>query len=386
MAIISLGKIDKKMFSILIGCIFCFLSRSVSAFEATILFDHPIIVSFSIAIAKCFNIIPFIIIKLRSKKVHKSDNENNNKINKEVELYYIKTRIKNKVKYAYYLLISFVLFMMSILYSITQDMKANYWIWDIVFTTILSHLMLKFKLYKHHYLCIIMIILIGVIIDLIYENIQNDFSNNILSVLFKFLREVCICLFDVISKYVMDTKYCSVYELSFFTGVFDFILIGIFAIFDYYFLNIDDIGQFFKDLNGIEFLKLLGVMITQLGIDLCSLITERNYTACHIFIIYVFGQMVYYIDNSWKSLIIFICFFFILIISLIFNEIIELNFCGLSDNIKRNIINRGELEDYNIEQIEHNYLIDVGCENYAINSSELGKIDNDTNTDINSQL
>ena len=224
-------------------------------------------------------------------------------------------------------------------------MKANYWIWDILFTTILSHLMLKFKLYKHHYLCIIMIILIGVIIDLIYENIQNDFSNNILSVLFKFLREVCICLFDVISKYVMDTKYCSVYELSFFTGVFDFILIGIFAIFDYYFFELDDLGQYFNNLNGIETIKLLAFMISQLGIDLCCFITEKNYTPCHIFIIYVFGQLVYYINFSLKSLIIFICFFLILIFSLIFNEIIELNFYGLSDNIKRNIINRGELEE-----------------------------------------
>ena len=384
MAIISLGKIDKKMFSILMGCIFCFLSRSVSAFEATILFDHPIIVSFSIAIAKCFNIIPFIIIKLRSKKVHKSDNENNNKINKEVELYYIKTRIKNKVKYAYYLLISFILFMISILYSITQGMKANYWIWDIVFTTILSHLMLKFKLYKHHYLCIIMIILIGVIIDLIYENIQNDFSNNILSVLFKFLREVCICLFDVISKYVMDTKYCSVYELSFFTGVFDFILIGIFAIFDYYFFELDDLGQYFNNLNGIETIKLLAFMISQLGIDLCCFITEKNYTPCHIFIIYVFGQLVYYINFSLKSLIIFICFFLILIFALIFNEIIELNFYGLSDNIKRNIINRGENEDHNIELIEQKYLIDIDNDNYIIDSSKLEKTDtdNDFNDDI----
>ena len=384
MAIISLGKIDKKMISILMGCIFCFLSRSVSAFEATILFDHPIIVSFSIAIAKCFNIIPFIIIKLRSKKVHKSDNENNNKINKEVELYYIKTRIKNKVKYAYYLLISFVLFMMSILYSITQDMKANYWIWDIVFTTILSHLMLKFKLYKHHYLCIIMIILIGVIIDLIYENIQNDFSNNILSVLFKFLREVCICLFDVISKYVMDTKYCSVYELSFFTGVFDFILIGIFAIFDYYFFKLDNLGQYFNNLNRIEIINLLAFMFSQLGIELCLLFTEKNYTPCHIFIIYVFGQLAYYINFSLKSLVIFICFFLILIFSLIFNEIIELNFCGLSDNIKRNIINRGEYEDHNIELIELNNSIDIDNGNYVVDSSKLEKTftDNDFNDDI----
>ena len=55
---------------------------------------------------------------------------------------------------------------------------------------------------------------------------------------------------------------------------------------------------------------------------------------------------------------------FILFISLIFNEIIEINFLGLSDNTKKNIIVRSETEDKNLEK------------NYTMNSiDENGEIE-----------
>jgi len=66
----------------------------------------------------------------------------------------------------------------------------------------------------------------------------------------------------------------------------------------------------------------------------------------------IFGQIAYYIDFSVKSIPILICLIFILFVSLIFNEIIEFNFCGLSDNTRKNIILRS-----NSEEIDSNYNI-----------------------------
>ena len=91
-------------------------------------------------------------------------------------------------------------------------------------------------------------------------------------------------------------------------------------------------------------------MTTQLVLYLCTLITNKNYTPCHIFIIFVFGQLAYYIDFSKNSIIVIICLIFILFFSLIFNEIIEINICGLSDNTKKNIMIRAESEDFYIKK------------------------------------
>ena len=100
MAIISLGKIDQKIIQILLGFVFNFISR-FGSFSGTKLgsklMEHPIILNLSISIAKFFNIIPLIIIKIRSKKVLNSDIEKKTKIFNEYEYYYKKRNPKIKI-------------------------------------------------------------------------------------------------------------------------------------------------------------------------------------------------------------------------------------------------------------------------------------------------
>ena len=108
----------------------------------------------------------------------------------------------------------------------------------------------------------------------------------------------------------------------------------------------DNYIDYFDNFNGVEIFVAIRLMITQLVLYLCTLFTNKNYTPCHIFIIFVFGQLAYYLDFSTHSILIILSLLFILILSLIFNEIIELNFCGLSDNTKKNISIRAEIEEF----------------------------------------
>ena len=110
------------------------------------------------------------------------------------------------------------------------------------------------------------------------------------------------------------------------------------------FFGSNDFGGCFGNFKGTGLVGIIGTMIAQLGIYLSVLYTNKNYTTCHIFIIFVFGQIVYYVDFSVTSIIVFILLLVILFFSLVFNEIIEINFCGLSDNTKRNIRDRAEKE------------------------------------------
>ena len=109
-------------------------------------------------------------------------------------------------------------------------------------------------------------------------------------------------------------------------------------------MKIDDFEDYFSQFNYKELLIIIGVMIVQLVFYLCALFTNKIHTPCHIFILYAFGQFAYYIHFTLLSIIIIICHIFIFFISLIFNEIIEINCWRLSENTKRNIMRRASNE------------------------------------------
>ena len=360
MKLIRFGQIDKKLIPLVIACIFAFFDRMLTTYEGTILFKHIIITNIVVAISKFFIIIPYIIFILRSRNKHIHSGEIEKVSKSIIESYYISIQKKiNKGKWLLIFLSSFIFFIQFLIFIYTVSMKTNYWIWDIFFVLILCHFILKIQFYKHHYLSIIIILLIGLIIDLAFQNIQNDIKTDFSMVLLRFLREILLSLHVVINKYIIDKKNGAVYEICFFNGVINLILLIIFSIFDYYFFKKDNFVEYFDNFNFIELLVVFGVMITQLGFYFFALITNKDYTPCHVFIIFVFGQLAFYIDFSTKSTIIFICFIFILFISLIFNEIIELNFFGLSKDVKKNIIIRSESEKLLTLQ---NYLIDSNDE------------------------
>ena len=107
----------------------------------------------------------------------------------------------------------------------------------------------------------------------------------------------------------------------------------------------------------------LAYLVTQLGLYLFSLITNRNTSPCHIFIIYVFGQLGYYVDFSELTIIFIICVIFILFLSLIFTEIIEINCFGLSRNTKRNIRLRAHSDNVDVFIIDNNDTFEENEEN-----------------------
>ena len=182
---------------------------------------------------------------------------------------------------------------------------------------------------------------------MILGNLQNDITNNTTLFFCRFLRETLYSLSCVIDKYVIEKKFGSVYELALSSGVISLVLLLLFSIFDYNFIGLDDYNKYFENFNFIELLVIFGTLVTQLGINLNILFTNKNTTPCHIFIIFIFGQLAYYVNfSSGTSVIVLIFLLLILFISLIFNEIIEINFWGLSDNTKKNIRKRAESEEF----------------------------------------
>ena len=214
----------------------------------------------------------------------------------------------------------------------------------ILFTSIFYYLFFKSKLYRHHYLSIVIILIIGLVIDFVEGNIQKDFTENFKLILLSFLRVILLSLNYVLIKYTMEKKYASPYEIGFYNGLINLILFIIGAVIDNFFIKKFEYKEYFDNFNGKELLVVLGLMITQFGIYISLFIIDKKDTPCHIFIVFVFGQLAYYYKLTEISIVSIICLILILFFSLIFNEIIELNFLGLSQNTRKNIINRANIE------------------------------------------
>ena len=350
MAFIGLGKINTNLIPIIIGCIFCFLNRLLNQYEGTKLFENVMLTNIFISFSDIFTIIPYIIFKIRSKKVYKPENKelipNETKETKfeflYEETYDIEDEVEGKGKFI--VLIGVIFFVNYFIFVYIFALKTNTWIMYILFTSIFYYLFFKSKLYKHHYLSIVIILIIGLVIDFVEGNIQKDFTKNFKLILLSFLRVILLSLNYVLIKYTMEKKYASPYEIGFFNGLINLILFIIGAVIDNFFIKKFEYKEYFDNFNGKELLVVLGLMISQFGIYISLFIIDKKDTPCHIFIVFVFGQLAYYYKLTEISIVSIICLILILFFSLIFNEIIELNFLGLSQNTRKNIINRANTE------------------------------------------
>ena len=344
MAFLKCGQLKKIHIPIIVGCVFSFLSRLLFLIKDTILFKHPLISNTSSAIIRIFTFIPLIILNIQKKSAKEKDNT-------KILLYNEGKKIfKEKIiKILYIFLAAITFFVQGIIFAKSLDAKSNSWILEIAFILLFSYLILKFKPHNYHFLSATTIVILGIVLDLVSGNLQNDISNYFFVLIMKYIREIIYSFHETINKYAMERKFCSVYELCFYNGLINTILLIIFSVISYYYFPMDDFNEYFSNFNTIELLVLLGHISTHIGLYLSCLITNRDNSTCHIFIIYVFGNLSSYIMNittnfSASSIIVIICLIIILFMSLIFNELIELNFCHLNKGTSRSITLRMDSE------------------------------------------
>ena len=168
MKLINFGKIDKKFLIPIFGGITIFIYKYVYSLlpKNEILSKNPFIVNILFSIGMFFAFIPYLIVKCRSKKLsknidlNKSIEQQKSKLN--IELIYEEDNPENMTskKYRYILLSSlFDYFQILLLHIFCYNCVYNLWIFDIIFISIFSYLMLKKKLYKHQYISMIIIII-----------------------------------------------------------------------------------------------------------------------------------------------------------------------------------------------------------------------------------
>ena len=253
---------------------------------------------------------------------------------------------------------------------------------DIGFFILLSYLILKQKLYMHHYYSMLLmglVLLVLFILTIKYIVIGKEFFYTAFYFCF---YSFSFSLYDVLIKKYMNDYYKTPYFIMFMTGAINTVLLLIFDIFAYFF-NRDISGViigFQKNINSIiNVLFFIGTLIIEFFLVLGINLTIYYFTPCHFTILEYFSEYITYIqyviesDEEFYSTTNVIIFTIAYIINftccLVFNEVIILNFCKLDYNTRQRIQER--MANDNASEIDDEIQL-----NEIINENEDSKIIN----------
>ena len=90
MVCISLGTVDKTLIVIIVGCIICFLNRILVQIEASKMINENLIINnILMSLSRFLTIVPYIILKIRSKRKNKSSDIENPNHEKRFGIFYL---------------------------------------------------------------------------------------------------------------------------------------------------------------------------------------------------------------------------------------------------------------------------------------------------------
>ena len=362
----------------------------------------------------------------------------NNSQNKNVKLLYIEDKINKKCSIN--LLIASGVFATQLtirnILTTLDTWLFEIWVFDLIFISIFMKIILRYKMYKHHFYIFVFNIVVNFILfiaasfvknkngDNLYDRVNNNFGNYGYCVLFyiSYISISCMLSFSkVMQKKVMDFEYISPLKIVILYGVistlFSFIALMITSLikcnellmksklcpvsnpeqkneivyFDNIFIFFNNLREKYHKNKKDFFIEILLVY------PLYSFIGFAKYFFETMIIYYLnpfyvlISDNIYYTPkkilrlifnpNDTKIYLRLIGEIIASIANLFFLEILEFNCCGLNFNTKFNIQKRGKL-DSNIDNIldDKKYIFDLG----TINSDYQSDVD--TQTDNQDEL
>ena len=377
---ISFGYFDKKYFIIFIiflitTSIEFFLISYIDkiTFYRTKIRTNKLLSSTLAYIGQFLCFIPLII----SKKYNSKNLSNPTKNNKSsIEITYIFNNSDNFFTFKNKILIIFVcilLLLNNIINILINHLikigpiffNQSFYFMEYLLLFLISKYIFKSNYYKHQNYSIIFIILFGLLKYLVKLYSENNLKNNYKEVIFVLMLQIIHAFVDsyIIGncKILMGSKYLSPYFICSSFGLIN----GLISIISYFIVTyvpcnndfcdlkynnkfyFDNIYSIFDNIYPIEiFLNIYTIF--QSGIyQILIYIVVNDFTICHIFLFYQvieFADTIVEINNIEKNnFVIYILIMtgiFEIFTVLVLLEIIELGFCGLNYNTKRNIKER----------------------------------------------
>ena len=255
---------------------------------------------------------------------------------------------------------------------------------ELILVTVGTHFLLKYKYYIHHIISLIIYVILGVGIDLILEKFKNDLQRIYIYIIYTF---VYIGKY-LYMKYMMDKLFYHHIEILIYLGIIGIIQkVCIFAglsvyenknnITDGRYRNIfGDISDYFHRTNVavIIFYQILYFFIVGAFERLLVILILYYLKPNHMIMadnIYIFVSSLFNLEKK-IHLCSIILFSFQIFTLLFYCEILEMNFCKLNRNTAKNILTR-EIEDEDSVNPRCSTLYEIELpEHYYIDNSEFG--------------
>ena len=325
------------------------------------------------------SLIFFIIIECRVRKLFNKKETNENELKdgkrkgKELKLIYNKSKkvnIKEPLNLILMILLELIYDTSLLAYQKKEEEQSElviaeiYKFMDILFLLIFFRVFHKILFYKHQYISLIIIILTGLarffrVFEYFFHEEGKEFGIITLGfiILLPLIDSVKIY---IIQKY-MKYNYYSPYFILFLIGVTYLIVSLIILII---FKNINCSTEICKSLSeiNIESNKVVNYILIILyslfyGLEhFIKFYTMYAFSAFHYILISTFGEIIQFgykmiLNFDTTDLIVNLVTYSVEIFAvLVFIETIELNFCGLNMNLKKNIIFRADNELYLINK------------------------------------
>ena len=325
------------------------------------------------------SLIFFIIIECRVRKLFNKKETNENELKdgkrkgKELKLIYNKSKkvnIKEPLNLILMILLELIYDTSLLAYQKKEEEQSElviaeiYKFMDILFLLIFFRVFHKILFYKHQYISLIIIILTGLarffrVFEYFFHEEGKEFG--IITLGFIILLPLIDSLKIYIIQKYMKYNYYSPYFILFLIGVTYLIVSLIILII---FKNINCSTEICKSLSeiNIESNKVVNYILIILyslfyGLEhFIKFYTMYAFSAFHYILISTFGEIIQFgykmiLNFDTTDLIVNLVTYSVEIFAvLVFIETIELNFCGLNMNLKKNIIFRADNELYLINK------------------------------------
>ena len=232
---------------------------------------------------------------------------------------------------------------LNCIYWVNNKNYFNSWGTTMIYLSLFSYWKLKMKLFKHHYISIIIIVIMGLLYNFFTERFEpENIKNNYIYYLMFSLNEILFGLTYVLYKYMMHIKFIKCYEILFYEGLIELPLSIIILIITTKIGYIDNFWDYYEQLDSNEVIIFIFITIINFIISLSMCVVDDIFSPFHVFLITILSELILAFINISESdikisIISIILYIIILLMILIFIEIIELNFCGISEMTKRNI-------------------------------------------------
>ena len=247
----------------------------------------------------------------------------------------------------------------------------------IIFMALISYFLLKYRYYIHNNISLVSFIIMGIIIDLMFDNFTKEFEGIGIAIIIIHLVSIIISVVNLCYiKYMIDFLYYSYYKMAFATGIG--ILVVTTIALPYFLIDenqktqlsnsFDDIGIF---ISRYAIYIIIQFIFALLRMSTLAFFTPHHYLICLIISKYVSTIISYNTSTIYLKYLSIIPFAFQFFSLMVHIEIIELNFCGLNINTKTKINARGE-EDMLLRNISRNSTLEEVVEfpgGYIVNKS-----------------